>query len=58
MPYGKYAECPCCGERAHGQDEIKEKFGDRKMGDGREIPQSYCRACRSARCKVGEPCKK
>lgn len=49
MPYGKYAECPCCGKQAHGEDEIEEIFGYRNMGDGRTIPQSYC--------KAGEPCK-
>lgn len=57
MPYGEYAECPCCGKMAYGEDEIEEKFGYRDMGDGRIIPQSYCRACRSAGCKKGQPCK-
>lgn len=57
MPYGEYAECPCCGKQAHGEDEIEEIFGYRNMGDGRTIPQSYCRDCRSAHCKAGEPCK-
>ena len=27
------------------------------MGDGRIIPQSYCRKYRSVGCKAGYPCK-
>ena len=57
MPYGEYAQCPCCGKTAYGKDEIEQKFGYRDMGDGRYIPQSYCRKCRSAGCKKGQPCK-
>lgn len=57
MPYGQYAQCPCCGKTAHGKSEIEEKFGYRNMGDGRNIPQSYCRECRSAGCESGKPCK-
>lgn len=57
MPYGEYAQCPCCGKTAHGKDDIEQYFGRRNMGDGRFIPQSYCRACRSARCEAGKPCK-
>lgn len=57
MPYGEYAQCPCCGETAYGKNDIEEKFGYRNMGDGRRIPQSYCRACRSACCEAGKPCK-
>ena len=48
MPYGEYAECPNCGKTAHGEDEIEEEFGYRNMGDGRTIPQSWCRDCRRA----------
>lgn len=48
MPYGEYAECPNCGKTAHGEDEIEELFGYRNMGDGRTIPQSWCRKCRSS----------
>ncbi len=48
MPYGEYAECPNCGKTAHGEDEIEELFGYRNMGDGRTIPQSWCRDCRSS----------
>ena len=28
-------------------DELIEKFGLRKISDGKQIPQSYCRKCRS-----------
>lgn len=57
MPYGEYAKCPCCGKIAYGRDEIEDKFGYRNMGNDKIIPQSYCRACRSAHCEAGEPCK-
>lgn len=57
MPYGEYAQCPCCGKTAYGKGEIEQKFGYRNMGDGRYIPQSYCRECRSSRCEAGKPCK-
>jgi hypothetical protein len=39
-------KCPHCGKSASGQKEIEEKFGYRNMGDGRLIPQSWCRDCR------------
>ena len=57
MPYGEYAQCPCCGKTAYGEDEIEQEFGYRNMGDGRYIPQSYCRECRSAHCEAGKPFK-
>lgn len=57
MPYGEYAKCPCCKEIAYGEKNIKDKFGYRNMGDGRYIPQSYCRKCRIAKCEAGYPCK-
>ena len=50
MPYGDYAECPQCGKTAFGEDEIEELFGYRNMGDGRRIPQSWCRECRFSSC--------
>ena len=50
MPYGEYAQCPCCGKTAYGEDEIEQEFGC-------YIPQSYCRECRSAHCEAGKPCK-
>ncbi len=57
MPYGEYAQCPCCGKTAYGKDNIEKKFGYRDMGDGRIIPQSYCKKYRSAGCKAGYHCK-
>jgi len=57
MPYGEYAQCPCCGKTAYGKDNIEKKFGYRDMGDGRIIPQSCCRKYRSVGCKAGYHCK-
>jgi hypothetical protein len=57
MPYEIYAECPCCGKTANGINEIEELFGFRTMSNEEKIPQSYCRACRSAHCEAGKPCK-
>ena len=62
MPYNnlkdsEFAQCPCCEKFANGLDKIEELFGFRNMGDGRRIPQSYCRACRAAGCEAGSPCK-
>ncbi|MDE6426615.1 MAG: hypothetical protein K2K89_10860 [Ruminococcus sp.] len=56
MPYTIKAECPCCGKIAVGVDKIEELFGWRTPND-KTIPQSYCRKCRSAHCKAGQPCK-
>jgi hypothetical protein len=47
MPHGKYAKCPCCGKSALGEDKIMELFGFRFKPNGKRIPQSYCRECRS-----------
>ncbi|GFP76386.1 hemagglutinin [Clostridium fungisolvens] len=55
MPYGKYAECPCCNKIAKGEADIEEDFGYRTMNNGKIIPQSYCRECRSAHCEAGNP---
>lgn len=55
MPYGTYAECPCCKITAKGEKEIQELFGYRNMGNDKIIPQSYCRKCRAAHCEVGNP---
>lgn len=55
MPYGEYAECPCCKKVAKSKQEIEIKFGYRRMENGKIIPQSYCRECRSARCVAGMP---
>lgn len=62
MPYSlsngnEYAECPCCGKRANSLDEIELIFGWRNIGNDETIPQSYCRACRSAHCEADLPCK-
>lgn len=59
MPYGaiEYAQCPCCKKVAYGREKIEEKFGYRKLDNGKRIPQSYCHECRSARCETGKPCK-
>lgn len=55
MPYGEYAECPCCSKIAKGKTDIEKEFGYRNMGDDKIIPQSYCRKCRIAGCKSGNP---
>lgn len=58
MPYELSAKCPCraCTTEAHKNlNEIERLFGFRDMGDGRKIPQSYCRKCRSAGCEAGNP---
>ena len=26
MPYGEYAQCPCCGNTAYGKDDIEQEF--------------------------------
>ena len=39
------------------KDNIEKKFGYRDMGDGRIIPQSYCKKYPSAGCKAGYHCK-
>lgn len=58
MPYDdNHAECPCCQKKAEGSEDIERLFGYRTMADGKVIPQSYCRACRSARCEGDKPCK-
>ena len=48
MPYKIEAACPCCGKTAYGIEEIERLFGWRKP-DNKQIPQSYCRECRSAK---------
>lgn len=47
MPHGKYAKCPRCGKSALGEDKIMELFGFRFKPNGKIVPQSYCRECRS-----------
>jgi len=61
MPYELSAKCPCraCNvEASKDYNKIDLLFGFRNMGDGRKIPQSYCRKCRSAGCTANSPkCK-
>ena len=38
MPYGEYAQCPCCRKTAYDKDEIEKEFGYRNMGDGTVTP--------------------
>lgn len=57
MSYGEHAEFPCYGKNAFGKDKIKKEFCYRNMGEGRHIPQSYCRRCRFAHCESGRHCK-
>ena len=61
MSYVMYAKCPCracINEASKDYNEIDTIFGWRNMGDGRKIPQSYCRKCRSIGCTADLPkCK-
>ena len=53
-----WAKCPCCDKIANGKGEIDSKFGWRTVNN-KEVPQSYCYACRNAGCKdrpKGAPC--
>lgn len=46
MAYWKLvAECPHCGIRAYGEDEVEKIFGFRTV-NGKRIPQDYCKKCR------------
>ena len=46
--YNLPKECPQknCTTIASSLSEIEDKFGCRKMEDGKIIPQSWCRECR------------
>ena len=48
MPYGheEYAQCPRCGKKVYGKEEIIRLFGYRIMEKGNVIPQSHCKECR------------
>lgn len=48
MPHHVDAECPKCGKKAKGYDNIEDKFGWRIINDKKK-PQSHCRSCRSKR---------
>lgn len=44
----EYKSCPkCSADAGHHVFYRIEEFGDRDMGDGRHIVQSWCQACRS-----------
>lgn len=58
MPHGKYAKCPCCGKSALGDDKIMELFGFRFKPNGKIVPQSYCRECRSEQIRKKNKIKK
>lgn len=58
MPHGKYAKCPCCGKSALGEDKIMELFGFRFKPNGKIVPQSYCRECRSEQIRKKNKIKK
>ena len=36
-------------------EELMDKFGIRNPKGLKRIPQSYCKKCRTARCKKGDP---
>lgn len=50
MPYNIEEHCPCYKKIANGLDEIEILFGWRRP-NGKIIPQSYCKDCRSANVK-------
>ena len=54
MPYEIKAECPRCGKKAKGLNEIEEKFGFRVMENGQKIPQSHCKQCRAEEQKINK----
>jgi len=43
-------ECPKCKRKADGKEEIEKYFGFRKM-NGKSVPQSQCKKCRSSKKK-------
>jgi hypothetical protein len=54
MPFAQTAICPCCRKEAtsdHYFDGIEVHFGWRYDNSA---PQSYCRACRAARCSPSD----
>ena len=50
MPAKVIAQCPHCGKKTSGLDEIEDKFGWRIVNN-KTIPQSYCRSCRKSQNK-------
>lgn len=47
--------CPACKRVAETKEEVIEYFGLRRKPTGRLLVQSYCKKCRSLRCKKGAP---
>ena len=58
MSHGKYAKCPKCGKLALGEDKIMKLFGYRFRPNGKIVPQSYCRECRSEQVRLRNKLKK
>ena len=58
MSHGKYAKCPFCGKLALGEDKIIELFGYRLRPNGKIVPQSYCRECRTEQVRLRNKLKK
>ncbi len=52
FPKEAYCGRKGCGEEGKGYEEIEKIFGYRDVGDGKIIPQSYCRYCRSIKYKI------
>jgi len=51
MPYNLNAKCPYCGKTVNNDlNKIEELFGFRTMENGKKIPQSYYKVCRSKKC--------
>ena len=52
----EYKSCPRCSD-VHGRHAFHrlETFGERTMGGGEVIPQSWCGVCRGASSQVGTP---
>ena len=46
MPYEIWVKCPKCGIEKKTLDDMEKFFGTRTV-NGKTIPQSHCRACRS-----------
>lgn len=45
--------CPACQKVAETKEQVVELFGLRRKPTGRLLVQSYCKKCRSLRCKTG-----
>ena len=49
----KSAKCPQCGKTAKTYEDVKDKFGLRRVGYATDI-QSWCRECRRNKDEIGE----